>query len=234
VRAGLIERNPASGVRQVVSAPRTRSLSFGELQRLGLALHQLEIEREHPVALAALRLAVLTGFRRMEVLSLERAWVYGAEGYVRFPRTKTGHQIRPLGAAAAAVIAEQPRRSGSPYVFPADVGCGHFVGLPKVFERVCRRAEIEDATLHTLRHTFASVAASLNFSELTIAGLLGHAARGVTQGYIHLDRALVLAAEAVSAELARHLDGDRPRRPPIQKDAPESLELAERLIASLS
>jgi hypothetical protein len=48
----------------------------------------------------------------------------------------------------------------------------------------------------------------LGFSELTIAGLLGHAARGVTQGYVHLDAALVVAADQVSAEIVRLLDGE--------------------------
>jgi hypothetical protein len=38
--------------------------------------------------------------------------------------------------------------------------------------------------------------------------LLGHAARGVTQGYVHLDAALVVAADQVSTEIARLLDGE--------------------------
>ncbi|WP_287787953.1 tyrosine-type recombinase/integrase [Acidiphilium sp.] len=60
---------------------------------------------------------------------------------------------------------------------------------------------------HTLRHTFASVAADLGFSELTIAALLGHAARGVTQHYVHIDEALRLAADRVSAEIEALLAG---------------------------
>ena len=235
VRAGLIDSNPAAGVRLVASTPRTRCLSTSELRRLGAALRAAEADHEHPVALAAIRLALLTGFRRMEVLGLQHAWVYGEEGYVRFPHTKTGPQIRPLGPAAAAVIGTQPRLAGSPWVFPADIGEGHFVGLPRAFERVCARAEIEDATLHTLRHTFASVAASLNFSELTIAGLLGHAARGVTQGYVHLDQALILAARTVSTEVEKLLSDDQDARPhPSGPRASTELELAERLIAIVS
>ena len=58
-----------------------------------------------------------------------------------------------------------------------------------------RRATVADITPHTLRHTFASVAGDLGFSELTIAALLGHAARGVTQRYVHIDEALRVAAE---------------------------------------
>ena len=77
----------------------------------------------------------------------------------------------------------------------------------RVFDRVCARAGLTDVTPHTLRHTFASIAASLGFSELTISGLLGHAPRGVTQRYVHLDTALVITADQVSAEIARLLDG---------------------------
>jgi len=35
------------------------------------------------------------------------------------------------------------------------------------------------------------------YSELTVAALLGHASRGVTQRYVHLDKAVQLAAEEV-------------------------------------
>jgi integrase len=233
VRVGLIDRNPAAGARLISSTPRSRSLSVEEIRRLGAAMRAAEAEGEHPVALAAVRLALLTGFRRMEVLGLQHSWVYGHEGYVRFPHTKSGPQVRPLGGPAAALIAGQPRLAGSPWVFPADVGEGHFVGLPRVFQRLCARAQIEDATLHTLRHTFASVAASLNFSELTIAGMLGHAARGVTQGYVHLDRALILAARTVVEEIDRVLGGSDPG-PSAPKPASSDLELAERLIASVA
>lgn len=233
IRAGLIEKNPATGARLVASTPKSRALSFAEIERLGAALAALAGEGEHPVGLAAVRLALLTGFRRMEVLGLQRAWVYGAEGYVRFPHTKAGPQIRPIGAPAAALIHAQSRRLGSPWVFPADVGDGHFIGLPRVFHRVCERADIQDATLHTLRHTFASVAGHLNFSEITIAGLLGHAARGVTRSYVHLDRALVLAAGQVSTELGDLL-GENPMPTHPLTEASEDLQLAEHLIAMVS
>lgn len=77
----------------------------------------------------------------------------------------------------------------------------------RVLDRVCARAGLERVTPHVLRHTFASIAASLGFSELTISGLLGHGPRGVTQRYVHLDAALVIAADQVAAEIARLLDG---------------------------
>jgi len=74
---------------------------------------------------------------------------------------------------------------------------------------VCARAGLSGVTPHTLRHTFGSVAGTPNYSRLTIAGLLGHAARGVTEDYVHLapDGALLAAANTVAALIAAALDG---------------------------
>jgi integrase len=58
-----------------------------------------------------------------------------------------------------------------PFVFPADCGEGHFIGVVRVLHPVSARAKLDHVTPHTLRHTFASVAGDLGFSELTIAGL---------------------------------------------------------------
>jgi integrase len=78
-------------------------------------------------------------------------------------------------------------------------------------------------TPHVLRHTFASVAGDLGFSELTIAGLLGHSARGVTQGYVHLDAALRVAADRVSAKIEKMLDGRGAAKNPIERSAAPSV-----------
>jgi hypothetical protein len=46
------------------------------------------------------------------------------------------------------------------------------------------------------RHSFASIANDLGFTEVTIAALVGHAKGSVTSKYIHtLDTALIIAAE---------------------------------------
>ncbi len=62
---------------------------------------------------------------------------------------------------------------------------------------------------HTLRHTFASVAGDLGFSELTIPALLGHGSQSVTQDYIHIDEAPKLAATRTSDEIASLLVGTK-------------------------
>ena len=167
----------------------------------------MEREGEHPTGLAAIRVMLLTGFRRMEVLAMRKEWVQPDANLVRFPDTKSGPQMRVAGDAAMIVLEEQALRSHSPYIFPADWGNGHFIGVVRVLDRVCARAGLDEVTPHTLRHSFASMAAAQGFSELTISGLLGHAPRGVTQRYVHLDTALIIAADQVAAEIARLLDG---------------------------
>jgi integrase len=180
-------------------------LSEDEIRRLGRVMREAAAQGEHPTGLGAIRLMLLTGFRRMEVLGLRRPWFSRSDHCIRFPDTKSGEQIRALGEAAMDCIEAQPTRAGTLFVFPADWGDGHFIGVVRVLDRICRKAKLEGVTPHVLRHTFASVAGDLGFSELTIAGLLGHSAHGVTQRYVHLDTALVVAADRVSIEIANML-----------------------------
>jgi len=206
VRLGRIETNPAKGVRKLAGTARERRLSRGEIERFGKTLRMAAEDGEHPTGLAAIRFLLLTGFRRMEGLGLENAWLDEEEGAIHFPDTKSGAQTRVIGQAAIELLLAQPTTQ-SIFFFPADWGDRHFVGVVRVLDRICQRAGLADATPHTLRHTFASVAGDLGFSELTIASLLGHSARGVTQRYVHIDEALKMAADRVAAEMADILDG---------------------------
>lgn len=207
VRLGKIENNPGKGVRRLASTPRDRRLSRAEIAKLGKAMRAAEAAGEHPTGLAAIRLLLLTGFRRLEGLGLRRDWLDAEEAAVRFPDTKSGAQLRVMGRPAVELLLAQRRTAKSPFFFPADWGEGHFIGVVRVLDRVCALVGLADVTPHTLRHTFASVAGDLGFSELTIAALLGHASRGVTQRYVHIDEALRLAADKVAGEIATILDG---------------------------
>jgi integrase len=223
-RLGVIDQSPANGVRVIASEKLKRRLSAGEVRHLGKIMSQMEREGEHPTGLVAIRVMLLTGFRRMEVLAMRKDWVEPDENCVGFPDTKSGPQVRAAGDAAIGLLLAQGQRSASTYVFPADWGDRHFIGVVRVLDRVCARAGLANVTPHVLRHTFASIAGTLGFSELTIAGLLGHGPRGVTQRYVHLDAALVIAADQVSAEIARLLDGGEVRS---MKEA-KRLRFAER------
>lgn len=159
-----------------------------------------------PHRLAIVRLLLLTGFRISEGQALQRAWVHADRGYVSFPDTKGDAQIRAIGPAAAALVAGRPVQENCPYVFPSDVGEGHFTAAKACLARFCASVGIKGITPHTLRHTFGSIAGDLGFSELTIQALLGHAAQSVTQGYVHIDEALKLAVTRTCEEIASLLD----------------------------
>ena len=204
-RHALITGNPARGARKLKGARRTDRLTLDDMRKLGAVLRS---GTENATGCAAIRFLALTGLRRNEALSLRPMHLL-AEGGVDLTDSKTGPQTRPVGGVALDAAATELRRHGTAdWVFPADRGDGHFIGLPKVLARACKAAGLKPITPHALRHSFASIAGELGFSELVIAGLLGHSAGTVTRGYIHLDRALVVAADRISDAIARALDGE--------------------------
>lgn len=204
----LIKENPARGVKRPADGKQRRFLKLEEITLLGKAMSAAAERGENVTGLAAIEFLLLTGLRRMEALSLKSDWVDGRSRCIRFPDTKSGPQIRPIGADAVKLVEKLPTKDDCEWAFPADHGDGHFVGLPKVLTRVCSKAGLEGVTVHVLRHSFAAVAAEMGYSELTIAGLLGHSVPGVTARYAHVpDAALVAAADRVSARIADALEG---------------------------
>jgi integrase len=204
----LIKDNPARGVKKPPDRKQRRYLTTVEIAKLGQTMREAEAEGENAKALAAIRLLLLTGLRRMEALALDRASVDRHTRCIRFRDTKSGAQLRPIGIGAVKLIEAQSVPDGCPWVFPASRGDGFLVGLPKILARLCAKAGLDGVTVHVLRHTFAATAAEMGFSELTIAGLLGHSVPGVTARYAHVpDSALVSAADRVSARISAALNG---------------------------
>lgn len=202
---GLLATHPTEGAKKLAGRKKTRRLSFAEIALLGKAIAYAERNGENPVALGVLRTLLLTGYRREEAQAMHRAWVNAERGYVAFPDTKGGAQLRAIGQAAITIIEDQPRVLGNPHVFPSGVGDGPYTAVSACLRRVAKLAGIEGITPHTLRHTFGSVAGELGFSELTIRAMLGHASQNVTQDYIHIDEALKLAVQRTSDEIERLL-----------------------------
>ena len=171
----------AGGIGVAARAISTLRSPFNHARHLGKVMTPMESESEHPTGLSAIRAMLLTGFRRMEVLAMRKEWVQPDDNLVRIPDTKSGPQMRVAGDAAMNRLEEQAMRSHSTFVFPADWGDGHFIGVVRVLDQVCARAGLKDVTPHT--------------------------PRGVTQRYVHLDTAQIIAADQVAAQTARLLDG---------------------------
>ena len=73
-------------------------------------------------------------------------------------------------------------------------------GFKKQWRKIIKLGRLPtDITPHTLRHSFASVAADLEYSDITIGALIGHKGRTTTSRYAHgADAVLLAAADAVA------------------------------------
>jgi integrase len=209
IRIGLRADNPVAGFERPPTRRRDRALNPEEYRKLGAALDELAAEGARSSAVGAIRTLALTGARRSEILTLKWDQVDVHRQVLLLADTKTGQQLRPMGGAALQALPAAPVRESSRFVFPAARGHGPIVGV-KLFREALRRSGLKDVSIHTLRHSFASVALALGYSELTIAGLLGHRLHSVTSRYAHhVDRNLVSAADAVAGQIALWLNGSQ-------------------------
>jgi integrase len=205
---GLRADNPVIGVKRFPSRKMERFLSPAELGRLGEALAAATaLNVESPYAIAALKLLVLTGCRKHEILKLKRGYVDTFHRCLRLPDSKTGAKVVHLGAPAIRILASLAPVEGNPYLLPGKKDGTHVTDLQAVWARIRKTAGLEDVRIHDLRHSFASIGASTGDSMLIIGALLGHSSAKTTQRYTHLsDHPLKSAAERISDEIARHLE----------------------------
>lgn len=202
VRQGLRPDNPATGIERHAYEPRQRRVSEAEYKALGEALRDMP-KTVWPVAVAATKFLSVTGWRRGEALALTWAEVDLDTRTARLADTKTGYSLRPLSNAACDVLRTLPRLGD--LVFPASIGCDKpMTGYHKIWLRIAAKAGLPaDVTPHILRHSLASVAADLGYSELTIAALIGHKKASMTSRYAHhADAVLLAAADAVADRIA--------------------------------
>ncbi len=210
VSQGYRQDNPAKGVKLNKLQRRERFLSTGELAKLGDALGAAEKHGANKLSLAALRLLLLTGCRKNEILSLRWEHVDFERAALRLPDSKTGAKVVPLGAPALVVLADLKSKAPAPrdpkgpaYVFPAAKGEGHHVGLPAVWRKVAKAAGFHGVRIHDLRHGFASIAVADGASLYIVGKVLGHTQAATTERYSHLDLDPVRAvADRTSRKIA--------------------------------
>lgn len=210
VDRGLIEYNPARGVKRFKEAKRERYLSAEELARLGEELRRSEENNVNPYAIAAIRLLLFTGCRRSEILTLQWKEVDFEGGFLRLEDSKTGAKNIYLTAPAKEILSAIPRLKNNPYVIVGDVAGRHMPGLQKIWAGIRERAGLKGVRLHDLRHSFASIGARSGESLLVIGKLLGHSTTTATARYAHLsDDPVMGAAESIASEVAASLAGKK-------------------------
>jgi integrase len=204
VRRRMRSDNPVHGVMRPADGRRDRRLTDAEYETLGSALGRAATANIWPPAIAVARFLAGSGWRSGEALALRWDEVDLARRTATLGDTKTGRSVRPLSHAVCDVLRNLPR-SGH-LVFPATRGSGDVVmsGFKKLWKRIAKLGGLPpDVTPHVLRHSFASLAADLGYSEPVIAALVGHQGRSTTSRYLHsADAVLLAAADAVANRTA--------------------------------
>lgn len=206
IRKGWVDSNPCHDIDKPADGKRTRYLKAEEYAALGRALKLAERQGLSRTAGDATIALLLTGCRRSEILKLKWCEVDAAGRCFCFLDTKTGPQMRPCGEAAMEHILGRSRGEDDDWVFPSPVNGGPLTEVRKFVYWLNKKAGLEGVSPHVYRHSYATVAFELGYSELIIAGLLGHRISSVTSRYAHqVDHVLADAADRISDTILRRL-----------------------------
>jgi integrase len=180
--------NPVRGIPHFHEDRRQRWLSEEELARLWEALEQHPNRR----AANAVKLLILTGSRRSEVLSA----TWDEFDMERGRWTKPSHHTKqkstehvPLSRAAIALLSAMQSEADTecPFLFPGNAPEKPLGDIKKFWQRLRQEVGIEDVRLHDLRHTYASNLVSRGVSLHIVGRLLGHTQPQTTARYAHVD-----------------------------------------------
>lgn len=183
---GWLEDNPLRKVRKPTEPRgRVRFLDEEERTRLLDACKDSECEALYPIVI----LALSTGMRQGEILSLEWSQVDLARGYIYLSETKNGERRTvPLVSHAKQLIADlsKVRKIDTNLVFPSTIKPRTPIAIRRPWGEAMKTAEIQDFRFHDLRHTAASYLAMNGASLTEIAEILGHKTLQMVKRYAHL------------------------------------------------
>ena len=193
------DSNPCKDIKRYRRRARERFLSPDEIRRVVEVLNRYVETR--PFQVAVIRLLLLTGCRKGELLTLK--WQDYREGKLFLRDSKNGPRTVWLSSAAREVLDRLPRNSA--WVFPSSWGnLDHLSDITGFWRDVRTEAGLRDVRPHDLRHTYASIALMHGETVLTIGRLLGHDHPGTTLKYTNFaDAAARAAVDTVSSVLRR-------------------------------
>ncbi len=148
---------------------RERRLQDGEEKNLHEALGRPTGRGAQIWLGACIRLAIETGMRASEILTLEWSQLRLNDSIIRLNRTKNGTtRSVPLSLEAVRVLTELPRHIGG----RAIPNFHDTSGLDRAFKLLCKAANINDLHFHDLRHEAASRLAP-HMPAQTLAKVMG-------------------------------------------------------------
>jgi len=226
--------NPCRKIKQYPQNSRERFLSDVEVKRLGDAIREAESEglpwliavegdkakhlakpenRRSPIApdvLKIILLLIFTGARRGEIVSLEWEHVDFDRGLVSLPKTKgTARRAHPVSVQALEILAGIRRIDGARWVFSRSTDKSRHVApevVENAWQRLRKRAGIEDVHLHDLRHTFATFGSQAGANAHILRDALRHSSTAMTSRYVNYDESPVrVFSDAIGGRIAAGL-----------------------------
>lgn len=153
---GLLAINPTKGITQHKEYKRERYISGEEAPQFFAAIQN---ESNQDVSDYIL-LSLYTGARKNTLLSMRWQDINLKEGtwHISAIRSKNDKaQLVSLYIAAVEILKRRRRETTSEFVFPSSKSkSGHLKNPMKTWNKVLKRAELEDLCPHDLRRTFAS------------------------------------------------------------------------------
>ena len=123
--------NPARGIKKPPIRKMERFLSDDEIARLSAALEFEATSSGNPYASAAIKLLLLTGCRRGEILNLSWKHVDLERQCLRLPDSKTGAKVVYLNAPALELLRRLPHIAGNSYVIAGSKDASPLSGLDR-------------------------------------------------------------------------------------------------------
>jgi integrase len=180
--------NPLKEMDQPKVERRERLLAAGEVTALEKALSEAE---EHPQVIAVIRATLLTGARIDELLTLQWKNIQADEMELHLTDTKSGKSKRPISSDAVKLFQSVGRVPGSPYVFRSitdpKVPLAYTV-VRQAFDKIAASAGVQNCTLHTIRHWFATNTANLSNNPRVGMKLTGHKSLAAYMNYVHAEK----------------------------------------------
>lgn len=175
--------NPAHGIKKFPENKRERFIQADELPAFFEALAEEPNESLRDVFMVAL----LTGMRRSNVLSMQWANINFDRAEWFIPKTKNGESQTVTLSDEAIEILKNRIGCHCVWVFPGTGKTGHLVEPKRAWQRVLGRAGIDNLRIHDLRRTLGSWQAKTGASLVVIGKSLNHKSPSTTAIYARLD-----------------------------------------------
>jgi integrase len=176
----ILDSNPLRGAKLFKeTGRRLRYLTPEECKAL--------LDASSPTMKQVVMLALHTGMRRGEILSLTWDGVNLREGFIELVDQKNGERSTiPLNRKAVETMQSIPRRLDSKYLFPGKTPDKPFYDLKRQFEKAVSAANLDGVTFHVLRHTCASHLVMSGVDLATVKEIMRHKTIEMTLRYAHL------------------------------------------------